>query len=481
MTHLGSVCPPNFAGYPLPGFRGESSASRVGRATLGRAMTELKKLSGWGRHSAMGRELRSEDLERVTKHVFLSRGLGRSYGDSSLPPEDAPDVVNTTAADRILAFDPETGDFVAEAGFSLHELNRLFLPRGWFTPVTPGTKYVTLGGMVAADVHGKNQHQDGNFGHHVTSLRMRVADGRVLTCSQTEHADLFKATIGGMGLTGHVLEVGFKLQRVPSSWIWQESRRIHNIDEFQDALEESAKSWPYTMGWIDCLSKCESMGRGIMMCGRWADAVSAPPPPSSATRFRPKMPFDWPSWVLNPLSIKAFNALYYRKQFRRIHTGHVHPDAFFYPLDSIRAWNRMYGKRGFTQYQCVLPREAGRGSARRVLQVLTSLGGASFLCVIKDFGRDSLGMMSFPRPGITLALDIAVRDDTQALVDALNEQVIEEGGRIYMAKDSFTTPEHFMKMEPRLSEFQRVRDVWDPDRRFRSAQSIRLLGDRCDA
>jgi FAD/FMN-containing dehydrogenase len=386
-------------------------------------------------------------------------------------------VLNTRLADRILSFDEETGLFRAESGFALSELNRLLMPRGYFTPVSPGTKFVTLGGMVAADVHGKNQHKDGNFGHHVTVLKMRVADGRVLECSPEQHPDLFRATIGGMGLTGHILEIEFRLHRIPSQWIWQESRRIHDIDEFQDALEQSATAWPYTMGWIDGLARGRRMGRGILMTGRWADPEQAPLG-APRRRLQPRLRFDWPSWVLNGLTIRLFNELYYRKQWRRQSRGIVSYDSFYYPLDAIRSWNRMYGRRGFTQYQCVLPREAGRGSARRVLDVLTARGGASFLCVIKDFGRDSLGLLSFPRPGITLALDIAVRDDTQQLVDALNEQVLKEGGRIYLAKDSFTRREHFEAMEgSRLEEFRAIRDRWDPARRFRSALSVRLLGD----
>lgn len=437
----------------------------------------LSTLSGWGRHSAEGREHLGEDLERITVDASLSRGLGRSYGDSSLPAEDRPDVVNTTFADRILSFDENTGVFRAESGFSLSELNRLLMPRGYFTPVSPGTKFVTLGGMVAADVHGKNQHKDGNFGHHVTALKMRVADGRLLECSPEQHPDLFRATIGGMGLTGHILEVEFGLRRIPSQWIWQESQRIHDIDEFQEALERAAPQWPYTMGWIDGLARGKHMGRGILMTGRWADASEAPGR-MPKKRFQPRLRFDWPEWILNGLTIRLFNELYYRKQWRRRSSGLVTHESFYYPLDAIRSWNRMYGRRGFTQYQCVLPREAGRGSARRVLEVLTSRGGASFLCVIKDFGQPSKGVLSFPRPGITLALDIAVRDDTQALVDALNEQVLREGGRIYLAKDSFTRREHFEAMEgPRLEEFRSIRDRWDPHRRFRSAQSVRLLGD----
>lgn len=437
----------------------------------------LSTLSGWGRHSAQGIERIGEDLEHMSRSAHLSRGLGRSYGDASLPSESTPEVLNTTYADRVLSFDTETGMMNAEAGLSLRELNRLLMPRGYFTPVSPGTSFVTLGGMVAADVHGKNQHKDGDFGDHVKSLKMRVADGRILECSPDQHDDLFWATIGGMGLTGHILEVEFGLRRIPSEWVWQESRRIHDIDEFQDALEEAAPIWPYTMGWIDCLARGKNMGRGILMAGRWADASEAPSKPPS-TGLQPSLAFDWPSWVLNGLTIRAFNELYYRKQWRRQSSGIVSNQSFTYPLDAIRSWNRMYGRRGFTQYQCVLPREAGRSSARRVLEVLTSRGGASFLCVIKDFGREGRGVLSFPRPGITLALDIAIRDDTQTLVDALNERVLEEGGRIYLAKDSFTRREHFEAMEgERLVEFQAIRDRWDPQRRFRSAQSVRLLGD----
>jgi FAD/FMN-containing dehydrogenase len=280
-----------------------------------------------------------------------------------------------------------------------------------------------------------------------------------------------------MGLTGHILEVEFSLRRIPSQWIWQESRRIRNIDEFQDALEQAAPEWPYTMGWIDGLARGEHMGRGILMAGRWAEPDEAPPKPPSVL-FQPRLPFDWPSWVLNDYTIRAFNELYYRKQRRERSSGVVSNQSFTYPLDAIHSWNRMYGKRGFTQYQCVLPREAGRSSARRVLEVLTARGGASFLCVIKDFGREGRGLLSFPRPGITLALDIAVRDDTQALVDALNEQVLQEGGRIYLAKDSFTRREHFEAMEgERLGAFKEIRDRWDPGRHFQSAQSVRLLGD----
>ncbi|MFW5876359.1 MAG: FAD-binding oxidoreductase [Myxococcota bacterium] len=424
-----------------------------------------------------GREVRGEDLAHLTEDVSLSRGLGRSYGDASLPPSERPLAANTTLADRILSFDAETGLLRAEAGLSLRAMNQVFIPRGWFTPVTPGTQYVTLGGMVAADVHGKGQHVQGDFGDHVTRLRMRVADGRVLWCSRQEHSDLFHATIGGMGLTGHMLEVEVRLRRIPSPWIVQESRRIDDIDAFQDALQEAAGRWPYTVGWIDCASRGSRMGRGILMCGRWAEPDEAP---TRAPRegFRPRVPFDFPSWALNRLTIRAFNEAYYWKHLARERTGVVDWQTFFYPLDAVREWNRIYGKRGFTQYQCVLPREAGPGSARRVLEELTDRGGGSFLSVIKDFGREGPGVLSFPRPGITLNLDLPVRPDIQELTDALNERVIADGGRIYLAKDAFTRADHFRAMEgERLDEFARIRDRWDPRRQLKSAQSVRLLGD----
>ena len=433
-------------------------------------------LSGWGRVPLPGREVRSEDLEALTRDAVLCRGLGRSYGDSSLPPPSHPVVAGASLADRILSFDPATGILRAEAGFSLREMNRIFLPRGFFTPVTPGTEYVTLGGMVAADVHGKNHHRAGCFGGHVRALRMRVADGRILECSREAEPDLFRATIGGMGLTGHILEVEFPLIRVPSPWIVMESERIGDIDQFIAGLKAAGPDWPYTLGWIDCLSQGQAMGRGILMRGRFAEPAEAPPqPPRPLPHLA--VPFVFPAWVLGPWSVRAFNTLWYLRHGGRVRCSLASPEWFFYPLDFIAHWNRMYGPRGFTQYQCVVPDAAGHGAARRFLELLTSRGGASFLCVIKDCGPEGLGLLSFPLPGISIALDIAINDRTQSLVDALNELVIAEGGRIYLAKDALTRPEHFQKMEPRLAEWTRIRRKWDPSGRLRSAQSVRVLGD----
>ncbi len=442
-------------------------------------METMRWLQGWGRLGAPGVERRGEDLERLTEEPPpLARGLGRSYGDASLPPPDRPVAVGTRRADRILAFDRDSGRLRAESGLSLLEINRLLLRRGWFVPVSPGTQYVTLGGMVAADVHGKNQHVDGDFGHHVTRLRMRVASGELLWCSPEEHADLFFATIGGMGLTGHILEVEFSLRRIPSPWILAEDVRIPDIDAFLAGLAEAADRWPFTVGWIDCVARGGSLGRGVLMAGRWADASEAPTRPPRDV-LRPRLPFDLPSWALGDLTVRAFNELYYRKAPRRPTQRIQHPEAFFYPLDVLRDWNRMYGRRGFIQYQCVLPRAAGARAVRRLLEELTNRGGASFLAVIKDFGMEGPGLLSFPMPGTTVALDLPMRGEaTRALVDALDRVVLDEGGRIYLAKDALSRPEHFRAMEgARLERFREVRDRWDPRRRFRSALSVRLLDD----
>lgn len=438
----------------------------------------MNALSGWGRVYRPGSERVGEDLERLTERAVLSRGLGRSYGDSALPPSAEREVATTVLADRLVSFDPASGVLVAEAGVSIEQLNRRLLPHHFFVPVTPGTQHVTLGGAVAADVHGKNHHVDGCFGEHVRRLRMRLADGRIVNAEPDgDHADLFWATVGGMGLTGHILEVELAMRRVPSAWIHQETERVPNIDAFMAALDARARSFPFTVGWIDCLSRGEAMGRGIVMAGRWASGDEAPRRyPSPKPRL--SLPFDLPSFAVGEPTVRAFNAAFYHRHPPWRTTGVVDYASFFYPLDVVGQWNRIYGKRGFTQYQCVLPRRAGGEAARQLLEVLTARGGASFLCVIKDCGPQGRGLMSFPMEGISIALDIPITDDTQGLVDTLNETVIDLSGRIYLAKDTFSRREHFVEMErERLAVFQDARRKWDPTGEIRSAQSVRLFGD----
>jgi len=436
-------------------------------------------LNGWGRYPiTRGHEHRGEDLEAITAGAVLTRGLGRSYGDSSLPPPGNHLVAASSLADRFLAFDAETGVVRVEAGLSLQHLNDWSLPRGWFTRVTPGTQYVTIGGMVAADVHGKNHHVDGCFGEHVVALHMRVADGRIVACSDAHEADLFRATLGGMGLTGHILEVEFRLRQIPSPWLWVESERFPSIDRLVDGVKQSSATWPFTACWMDGLSHGTALGRGIVLRGRWAEPSAAPPwlPPRKRTVA---VPFVLPNWFLNTPAVAAFNALYYWKHGERVHRGISHPATFFYPLDAVRDWNRAYGARGFTQYQCVVPTSGAERSVQRFLEVMHLHGGLPFLCVLKDCGAEGKGMLSFPKPGITLALDFPMRGEhTQRLVDALNEAVIAQGGRIYLAKDALTRAEHYRAMEPRLDAWNSVRRKWDPAGTLRSAQSVRVLGDQ---
>jgi decaprenylphospho-beta-D-ribofuranose 2-oxidase len=430
-------------------------------------------LSGWGRVPVRpGEEHCSEDLARVTDGAPLTRGLGRSYGDASLPAPDDRWLAGSRMADRILAFDPESGALRAEAGLSLEHIYRVFLPRGYFTPVSPGTRFVTLGGMVASDVHGKNHHREGTIGNHVRSLVIRVGSGAVVTCSRTEHPDLFRATLGGMGLTGHILEVTLMLARVPSPWIVEERERMEDLEQLISALKRAGTDWPMTAAWSDCLSP--GLGRGILYRGRWAEPDEAPESfPHLGSPV--KVPLRCPS-VLAPGAVRIANALIYAGQTARVRRRVIHPQRFLYPLDALANWNRLYGTRGFVQYQCVLPREAGRAAIRRVLERLAGGGGTAFLCVLKDCGEQGEGVLSFPRPGMSIALDLPMRADTQMIVDALNEQVIDEGGRIYLAKDALTRPVHFRRMEPRIEEFLAIRRAWDPDGRIRSAQSVRLFG-----
>ncbi|MGD9762787.1 MAG: FAD-binding oxidoreductase [Candidatus Binatia bacterium] len=447
-------------------------------SSRGGASAPLTELTGWGRYPRVqGRERLSENLERITEGAVLTRGLGRSYGDASLPPPGGRPVAGSRLADRVLVFDARTGVIRAEAGVALMELNRLSLPRGWFTPVTPGTHWVTLGGMVAADVHGKNHHVAGCFGEHVLALRMRLADGRIVECTDEVDRDLFRATLGGMGLTGHILEVTFQMTRVPAPWIWQESEQVADVDSALERLAAAGRDWPFTVCWNDLLARGARFGRGLVIKGRWAEPGEAPP---RALRWRsaPSLPCSAPSWALQAWMVALGNHLNHWKHGSRVRTGVTHPEAFFYPLDVVREWNRVYGRRGFTQYQAVVPGAHGDPSHRRFLDALRRAGGRVFLCVIKDCGAEGRGVLSFPKPGVSYALDLPVQSDTQRLVDALNDVVAAEGGRIYLAKDAFTRPEHYRAMDgARCDTFEALRRRWDPQRRLKSALSIRLLGD----
>ncbi len=412
---------------------------------------------------------------------MLTRGLGRSYGDASLPPRGRGPVACTVQANRVLAFDEDTGRIRVEAGLSVGRLVDLFLPRGWFVPVTPGTRDVTVGGMVAADVHGKNHHVAGTIGAHVLGLRMRLPDGSIEDVTDASSAELFRATIGGMGLTGHILDVTLALEKVPSRHILEESHTYPDLESLVDALVEAGRSWPFTVAWSDLLAPRSMLGRGILACGRWATPDEAARD-RSLVLPRPGVPFAMPSALLSDATIGLFNSLRYdtsrRSADARREAGLpsrvCSAESFFYPLDVVSDWNLLYGRRGFTQYQCVLPADPTMRTYRRLVEVARSGGPGPFLVVLKDCGAEGRGLLSFPMPGISFAMDFPVHEGTPALVARLNEVVIEAGGRVYLAKDAFTTAEQLAAMEPRLPAFREVRRGLDPEGRIDSALAQRL-------
>lgn len=434
-------------------------------------------LHGWGRYPVIDARVEiSEDLARISQGAVLTRGLGRAYGDAALPPEGATGhVACSTKADRILSFDEGTGVLRAEAGLPLWTLAERFLPRGFFTPVSPGTRYVTLGGMVASDIHGKNHHSFGTFGKALRSVKLRTADGRVVEASRDQHPELFRATQGGMGLTGHILEVEVELTRVPTPWLYEESLRFDTLAEVFECLKTSSEAFPMTVSWIDTSSTGPRRGRGIVMRGRWAtpdEAPSAPP----VLREGIEVPSIFPSGITNRTTFRWANAVWWHKHGAGEVKHVVSPSAFFWVLDLAREWNRGYGKRGFTQYQCVMPSDMEVYD--RFLDHFQKLGGTSFVTVFKDCGEQGEGLLSFPKRGTSLALDIPIRsiEETRTLVRELNAFVIAHGGRIYLAKDAFTTGPELRAMYSTVDEFLAVRDAWDPQRKLSSAQAVRLFG-----
>ena len=431
----------------------------------------MSELSGWGRYPVVDVPIKmGEDLHRITEDAVLSRGLGRAYGDAALPSGGA--VAVTTLADRIRAFDPATGVLRAEAGLSLSQLMRDFLHRGYFTPVSTGTQYVTLGGAVASDVHGKNHHVHGTFSNFVRALSIRIADGTVLECTpDNEYSDLFWASCGGMGLTGHILEVEVQLEKLESPWIYEESERFDRLDDVFHDLHDSGAKWPMTVSWIDTSAGGDIMGRGIVMRGRWATAAEAPPEPPG-WRMAPEVPPIFPSGVMNRLSVRAMNTTWFAKHGAGSREHYVGPEGFYYQLDMATEWNRGYGKRGFTQYQCVMPSDME--VYREFLKRFQTLGGCSFVTVFKECGDEGPGPLSFPKRGTTLALDIPITHTTEQMVHMLNDFVVGHGGRVYLAKDAFTRPDHFRQMYPRVDEFLAVKKKYDPDNRFTSVQAQRL-------
>ena len=396
-----------------------------------------------------------------------------AYSSSYLPALNPQATLSMLGTRGVLAFDPGAGRISTEAGLLLADLIEHILPHGWFVPVTPGTKFVSVGGAVAADVHGKNHHGAGSFANHVEALELALADGRVVTCSATQHPDMFAATCGGMGLTGIVLSVTLRLLRVETSLIRQDTRRCANLFDVMAAFEE-ARHWTYSVAWIDCLAKGAALGRSLLFLGEHArrDEVRQGTGMLVPTRRRAlRVPVDFPSWALNRWSVFAFNELYWRRA--RPGTDFVDYDAYFYPLDAVLEWNRIYGRPGFVQYQCVLPKAASAAGLTALLTRISEAGAGSFLSVLKLFGAQG-GVLSFPMEGFTLALDFPADRKTFALLDELDAIVADHGGRLYLAKDARMGAALFARGYPHLAEFRALRAKVDPGQKFWSAQSRRL-------
>lgn len=448
--------------------------------------TESIELSGWGRYrrrlSTVTRPQQTSEAVPPESGHMIVRGQGRSYNSAGMSADGL--VMLSERLERVIAFDETSGVLRAEAGTTLAKVLDEFVPRGWFPPVTPGTKFVSLGGCVAADVHGKNHHRDGAFGVHVADLGIVLADGNRCRCSPQQDAELFWATVGGMGLTGIITEVSFQLRPIETAYMVVEHRRASHLDELLTMLEDQSSDDHYSVAWIDCLAKRRSMGRGILMRGHHAEVAALQSQVEDPLRLKPRRPynlgFDLPSGLLNSLSGAAFNHLYYWSRGRRETPFITDYESFFYPLDSVGNWNRMYGPRGFVQYQCVFPPETARRGLRILLEQLVHSGRGSFLGVLKRFGPEGAGLLSFPMEGYTLAIDLPVSNPGLfTFLDRLDEIVVEHGGRVYLAKNPSLKPEIFGTMYPRLAGWERIKARVDPANRFRSDLSDMLeLGTR---
>ena len=427
-------------------------------------------VSSWGRLSAADHTIRFltdparlDELE-VGSQRALAFGNGRSYGDVCLNPGGS--LWMTRKLDRFIDFDATTGLLTCEAGALLRDIQRTLLPRGWLLPVTPGTQLITVGGAIANDVHGKNHHAVGSFGDHVQRLTLLRSDGESIECGPDHRSDWFAATVGGMGLTGVIGQATIRLRRVTGPWLSTETIPFETLDGFFDLADGSEADWEQTVAWIDCAS---SRGRGIFMRANFGADTGASTPPKRPLR----MPFTPPFSLVNGATLKPFNTAYFHLQKRAAGTGVVHYEPFSYPLDNILEWNRMYGARGFYQYQSVVPRDVGAKAVEAMLETIARSGQGSFLAVLKTFGdRLPKGLMSFPRPGVTLALDFANHGDaTERLFERLDDIVRDTGGRLYPAKDARMPRDLFESGYPELARFLRFRDPG-----ISSAMSRRLIG-----
>ena len=440
----------------------------------------MTAISGWGRYPVIDTEMihpRTADAaQRATARgdQAVARGNGRAYGDAGIGVRQ---TISMTQLNRIRAFDAQTGQLTAEAGLLLSDLIETFLPRGFLPYAIPGTSFITVGGAIAADVHGKNHHREAGFGQYVESLLLAVPTGETVRASREEHPDLFLATIGGMGLTGTILEATIRLRRVETGWIRQRTIVAEDLGAAIAALE-SGDGVTYSVAWIDCLATGAHLGRSLIFLGEHAPFAELGEK-QVANRFPLRklplsIPIDAPSFMLNHWTVAAFNALYFRAGARKAASAILVPaHPYFFPLDALGNWNRIYGRSGFVQHQSVLPMKNAEGTLAEMLDRIAKRGGASFLAVLKKLGAGS-GSMSFPMPGYTLALDFPIKGDLFSFLDELDKLVVAAGGRLYLAKDARQSRATFEAGYPDLSRFREVRRTIDPKGKIRSRLAERI-------
>jgi len=436
-------------------------------------------VSGWGRFPVVNTDLlRPRSFQAVGEAIAnrsggVARGNGRAYGDAGIGLNQTIDMM---AFDRVRWFDPESGRIRLEAGVLISDLIDTFGPRGFLPFVVPGTRFVSIGGAIAADVHGKNHHCEGGFGRYVESLLLSTGQGEAIELSGTENPDAFFATIGGMGLTGAILEATIRLKRIETGWIHERVIPAANLHDAMTALDSSDSS-TYSVAWIDCVAKGTAIGRSLIYLGEHARASEIGNKVTFPQGHDPRIsvPLDFPSAALNRYSVRAFNELYYRMGERRAGATHlVSIFPYFFPLDSIGAWNRIYGRRGFLQYQCIVPQSGARDVLGELLERISTRGNASFLAVLKKLGNGD-GIMSFGLAGYTLALDFPMTATIMDFLDELDRLVVAAGGRLYLAKDARQSRATFEAGYPALQRFNEIRRSLDPSGRIQSRLSQRLL------
>lgn len=410
---------------------------------------------------------KKETLKKIlSKHdELIPYGNGRSYGDSAL----STNIINLKPKDYFIDFNEETGLLHVQAGVLLAEILESYVPRGWFLKVTPGTKLITIGGAIASDIHGKNHHVGGCFSECVQEFEIMLADNEVVTCSKKSTPELFKATCGGMGLTGVILDAKIYLKKINSQYIDQTTIKTKNLKETFKAFEEY-KGTPYSVAWIDCLAKKNKIGRCLLMVGDFRDDGKL----NYKLKPQKSIPFNFPSFALNKWTVKAFNWLYYGKAKDGVSKQRVDIDTFFYPLDAIGHWNRIYGKNGFTQYQFILPKETSYEGLEEILTAISKSGKGSFLAVLKLYGKTNDNWLSFPIEGYSLALDFKIEKGLFDLLDKLDEIVVKYEGRIYLTKDVRVSKETFEKGYPQIETFRKYRKENKMDSKFQSYQSKRI-------